>query len=373
MLSKKKKILFSSYSLQVGGIETALVSLTNYLSDLGYEITIVLEKKCGILLNELNKNIEVIEYSPSYNRVYGKFINAVKRIQFISKYKNKFDASFAYATYCKMAGVTAGIASKNCNLWVHSSYLDIFNNNADKYKAYFENLNVNRFRKIIFVSNKSKNEFERIMGSVNTVLCNNIIDYKKIIELSNEPIDNFSVLDDFNNTDIFKFLYVGRIVEDSKKVSRLVECTEILKKENMKFNIFVIGDGKDLENLMQLAREKEVEEYITFLGQKSNPYPYFRKADALLLVSENEGYPVVYNEAKILGLPIITTNVSDSRTEIDKKFGVVCEQDINSIVAAMKSYIKKGKESICSELDKFDCEKYNAEIAEKIKDIIGKE
>lgn len=373
MLSKKKKILFSAYSLEVGGIETALVSLTNYLSDLGYDITICLEKKCGILLKELNENIEVIEYSPSYNKVFGKCINALKRIQFISKYKNKFDASFAYATYCKMAGFTADVASENCNLWVHSSYLDIFNNNADEYKAYFESLNVDKFKKIIFVSNKSKNEYEKIMETTNTVLCNNIIDYKKIIDLSNEEIDNYMELDEFNNTDIFKFLYVGRITEDSKKVSRLVECAEALKQENLKFNIFVIGDGKDLESLMQLAREKEVEAYITFLGQKSNPYPYFKKADALLLVSENEGYPVVFNEAKILGLPIITTDVSDSKAEIDKKYGVVCEQDINSIVAAMKSYIKKGKESICSKLDKFDCEKYNAEIAEKIKDIIGKE
>ena len=53
-----KKLLFSAYSLDLGGIETALVTLTNYLVKKDYEITIVLEKKEGIFLNKLDKKIE---------------------------------------------------------------------------------------------------------------------------------------------------------------------------------------------------------------------------------------------------------------------------------------------------------------------------
>ena len=41
-----KKILFSAYSLNIGGIETALVNLINYLVDQEkYDITLALEKK----------------------------------------------------------------------------------------------------------------------------------------------------------------------------------------------------------------------------------------------------------------------------------------------------------------------------------------
>ena len=56
-----KKLLFSAYSLDLGGIETALVTLTNYLVKKDYEITIVLEKKEGIFLNKLDKKIKVLE------------------------------------------------------------------------------------------------------------------------------------------------------------------------------------------------------------------------------------------------------------------------------------------------------------------------
>jgi len=59
-----KKILFAAYSLDVGGIETALINLLKEICN-DYEITLVLEKKEGIFLKELPENINVIEYRKS--------------------------------------------------------------------------------------------------------------------------------------------------------------------------------------------------------------------------------------------------------------------------------------------------------------------
>ena len=58
-----KKILFSAYSLDVGGIETALVTLLKYLVK-DYDITLVLEKKQGMFLEDLPKEIKIITYTP---------------------------------------------------------------------------------------------------------------------------------------------------------------------------------------------------------------------------------------------------------------------------------------------------------------------
>ena len=63
-----KKLLFSAYSLDVGGIETALVTLLNELAKKQYEITLVLEKKQGIFLEDIDNKINIIEYSPSNNK-----------------------------------------------------------------------------------------------------------------------------------------------------------------------------------------------------------------------------------------------------------------------------------------------------------------
>lgn len=150
-----KKILFSAVSLDVGGIETALVTLMNYLAQKNkYEITLILEKKEGIFLKRLNNNIKVLEYTPNDNKIVPirKLINLIKQNIFKIKYKNKFDFSCAYATYSKPASFVARSASKNSCLWVHSEYMQMFGNNKEKYIKFFNEVKAKEFKNIVFVS-----------------------------------------------------------------------------------------------------------------------------------------------------------------------------------------------------------------------------
>ena len=95
-----KRILFSAYSLDYGGIETALVTLIQHLST-EYDITLVLERKQGIFLNKIPSNVKIIEYKASSNKItlIRKISNFFKQQKFKIKYKNKFDFSASYATY----------------------------------------------------------------------------------------------------------------------------------------------------------------------------------------------------------------------------------------------------------------------------------
>ena len=109
-----KKLLFSAYSLEIGGIEKALVTLLNKLQEKGYEITLVLEKKEGIFLEEVNPQISIITYTPNNNKniIKRKIINLIKQLKFIIKYKNKFDFSASFATYSNSGAFVARTASK---------------------------------------------------------------------------------------------------------------------------------------------------------------------------------------------------------------------------------------------------------------------
>ena len=57
-----KKILFAAYSLDYGGVETALITLLNYLSKEDYDITLCLERKQGVFLDRHKNN-----YIPTCN------------------------------------------------------------------------------------------------------------------------------------------------------------------------------------------------------------------------------------------------------------------------------------------------------------------
>ena len=114
-----------------------------------------------------------------------------------------------------------------------------------------------------------------------------------------------------------------------------------------------------------MVKNKKLEDNITFLGQKKNPYPYYKISDCVVLTSEYEGYPVVFIESMILKKPIITTNVSDYE-QIEKGYGIVTTKNVDDIYKAMKNFIQNGYE-LKSE---FNYHKFNEEILGIIEKLI---
>ena len=344
-----KKLLFAAYSLDLGGIEKALVTLVNKLQEKEYEITIVLEKKQGIFLEELNKNIQIIEYRPSENKnkLKRKITNLFKRIKFIREYKNKFDFSACFATYSNVAAFVARTASKNSALWGHADYTTLYQNNIKEVKQFFQEKKYQKFKHIIFVSQEGKNAFIKIFPKMEerTIVCNNLIEYKKIKELAEESVDWKK---DKNKV---TFVNVGRHEERQKKLTRLIRAAKKLKENKQQFQILLIGDGPDHQKYQKMVEKEKLEDVISFLGKKKNPYPY-------------EGYPVVFLESFILNRPIITTKVSDYK-EVENQYGIVTEKNEKSIYEAMKTFIEKG----FTMQTKFDANQYNEEIIKKLEQI----
>lgn len=354
-----KKLLFAAYSLDLGGIEKALVTLVNKLQEKEYEITIVLEKKQGIFLNEINPKINIIEYNPSESKniIKRKISNLYKRIKFLIKYKNKFDFSACFATYSLPSSFVSRIASNNSYLWGHADYLSLFHNNKEEMKRFFQKRKYNKFKKVVFVSEEGKRSFINLFPEMKekTLVCNNLIDYKKILQGANEKID-------YKKTkNVTTFINVGRHEERQKKLSRLIKAASLLKKDGLNFEILFIGDGPETEKYKKEVKKQNLEENIIFLGRKENPYPYFKIADCVILTSDYEGYPVVFLESFVLNKPIITTKVSDYE-EVENKFGYVTKKQAKDIYEKMKLFINNGFEI----KEKFDCEKYNNNIIEKI-------
>lgn len=356
-----KKLLFAAYDMNLGGIETALLTLLNYLADKEYNLTLVLEKKQGIFLKDLDGKINVIEYTPSACKfgLLRRLINAIKRMKFIIEYKNKFDFSASFATYSKMASFTARTASKNCALWGHADYLELFKQNKDEMRDFFESIQYDKFKNIILVSKKACKTFIEVFPQMKNkvVFCNNLINYKKIQNMSKEETDY--------KKDKYTFINVGRHDETQKKLTRIIEAAEMLKEDNLDFEILFVGEGKDTKEYKKLVNRSGLRDNVEFLGVKKNPYPYIKLADAVILTSDYEGYPVVFLEALILNKPIITTDVADARDDINDKFGKVVQKDENDIYMVMKEFITKGYEI----KEQFNPEEYNSDIIKKLESI----
>ena len=355
-----KNILFSAYSLNVGGIETALITLLKKIH-IKYNITLVLEKKEGMFLKDIPEDIKNKTYEPSKkkNKKKKKTINFLKQQKFKLKYKNKFDFSACFATYSYPASFVARTASKNSCLWVHNDYLNFYDQDVKKYKEFFYQLKIQEFKKIVFVSENDKNVFIKHFKEYKErcVTCNNLINYQAIQQKAKEKISDFE-----KKENLVTFIHIGRHDEKQKKLSRIIQATKRLNQEGYKFRVILIGEG---ENTAQYKEQAKEVPNIEFLGAKKNPYPYLNQSDCFILSSDFEGYPVVFIESMILGKPIITTEVSDSKTEIKDKFGIVVEKSEEGIYQGMKQYLEYG-----FNMKPFDPEEYNQNILKKLEEII---
>ncbi len=341
---RKKKLLFCSNTMDIGGIEKSLINLLDNIDYNKYEVDLILEEKKGLLLKYINNNVNVYEYRVSKNKniLIRKFINLFKRIKYILFNYNKYDFSCCYATYSLPNNFLARVSSKNSSIYVHSNYFDAFNKDKDKFKSFFNIRHINNFRKIIFVSNEMMDDFTKIYSEYKDkcIVINNFVDYKNIIKLSKEKID---ISIDKNKK---VFVFVGRIDNSSKNLVRLVNMFIKLKKDNENIELLIVGDGNDYMMINKLIDDNNAS-YIKMLGNKDNPYPYINRADYVILTSDYEGFPVIYNEAIVLNKEIITTiNASDDYISIPNSYGFLVSKDIDTMVKEINDIINNNYSNI---------------------------
>lgn len=335
-----KKILFCSYDLNIGGIENALINLLNKLNYEKYDVTLILEKKEGIFLDKLNKNVKVIEYRVSENKniIARKLKNFIKRVFWIIKNYNKYDFSCCYATYSMPSNFQSYYASKNNCLFIHSDYTNIYHEEYEL-RNFFDIRRINKFRKIVFVSNESRDRlltyYPRIKDK--SLVINNLVNNNEIEILSKEKINTKKCKDKL-------FVFVGRLEEHSKKITRMINVFKKLDNAEL----WIIGDGQDKKLYIDMIENVS---NIKMLGAKKNPYPYIKKSDYVIITSDYEGFPVVYNEAIVLNKKIITTiDVSDEYISIDGRFGYLVSKDENEMYKQIVK-ILKDDDLKCEEVD----------------------
>lgn len=337
MQMSKTKIIFFAYNLEVGGIETALVTLLKKLDKTKYDITLVLEEKKGVLLDELPSQIHLQEYrvSNSKNILLRKIINFTKRIRWSLKNKNKYRFSCCYATQSIPGSVLARIASSNHSFYVHSSYQYVYPI-KEEYCQFFNERGISKFKHIFFVSNEARIYFETLyptlVGRAKTL--GNLVNPSMILKKSIVPIQMKK-----NDNDIL-FVFVGRFDEASKRISRLILLIESLKKKDYPVKCWLVGTGPDEKEIKHQIFEKSLEDTILLCGLQLNPYPYMKQADYLILTSEYEGFPMIYLEGVILQKKIITTmDVSDDLISIPNRFGYIISKKVEQMVPQVEQII----------------------------------
>lgn len=76
-----------------------------------------------------------------------------------------------------------------------------------------------------------------------------------------------------------------------------------------RFKLFLVGDGKDMEKMKNLAEGMKLMNRVYFAGRKQHAYKYLPYYDIYALPSRSEGFPLALLEAACMGSTIVCSNL----------------------------------------------------------------
>lgn len=363
----KKKILFVIPSLRIGGAEKSLVNLLSELDDKTYEVEVLLLTPIGELMDLLPKHIKLLapdknfilfsqslilsvftffikgKWALAYYRICFALLNRREKNPAICEQKSwkylkhffkplptRYHAVIGYLEKTSTYFVRDKVQSKNKIAWIHTDL------EMAKLDLRLEHENLLHFNHIVTVSEtlvgKLKNIYPDLKDKITSI--ENIISQKVLEKLANEkPPLPYS-------KEYFNIIYVGRIAKE-KGLFNAIEAINILLKKGHKIKWYVIGWG-DQEILLKLkADELKIGDNIHFLGAMSNPYPYLKNADAFILPSFFEGKSIALEEAKLLAKPIVVTNFTTAKSQINhQQNGLIAKMNPESIAENLEVLIQ---------------------------------
>ncbi len=325
----KKKLLIFGYTLTMGGAEKALVDMLNYL--IPYcDIDLYLLEKTGSLMDSVPDEVNVYQMKKNiFQYIFFRFIPFYRK-HVINKIANRKDYGYVFGYMEGRCGTWVSDIKKTVKkyAWIHNDVFkfDIGIKDLEVKKSY-SNLD-----KVICVSKESKENFCKKYGiSRNKVsVIYNYINEEEILKKSTA----FSVTK--NKT---TFVNVAKM-RDQKRQDRLVKAAKYLKEKGYDFEIWLIGDGPNLEKIKDMVYNYRLDDVVKIMGLQTNPYPYIKNADYFVLSSYMEGYGIVIKEALLLKKRIITTDVVGPREILeDGKYGIIIPNEDEAVSLALEDVL----------------------------------
>ena len=383
---KKLKTLIVIDNLHVGGVATSLYNFLVYATRyFDVDLFVFNEQSVdsarlpdGVNVLKIPKKLKILGMGQSEIKKYS-LRYALKRAFYVGltrltsgqfarsilfltvKRLKKYDLAIAYAQDNAWKSLSKGcidfvvkkVDAKKKMAFIHCDYSNFGGYNKK------QEIMLSRLDYINCVSESCKKSFIDKFPTLQSkcIVIENFIDYKKIVELSNEYETEFAN-DDY-------FVSACRL-SSVKGLDRTIGVLGELNKEraiNCKW--VIVGEGPEKENLEVLIDKCGLKNIVFLVGEKENPYPYIKGARAFLLPSYNEAAPMVYGESAALGVPIVSTDTCSAAELVkDRNIGIVVDNN--------EAGIKRGLNDIIGgtvELHRINVEEINKIAESQLKNL----
>lgn len=386
----KKKLVFISEALWVGGIETALVNLLNSLDYEKYDITCLVVRnytdmakqitdKCRLLIADRDSTVSFAK-PYKYKRLYHlteepqnasklrraiwkllRFLLRALEMRLYSKYIAECLGSEKFDTAVIFSDRTAEIATRAVNA---DRFIMFYHHGAMR-REYHDSYGYKNCEKIIAVSDALAEKLRKYRPEYagKIIAVNNLPDVNGIREKAKSETEI-----QFDESK-FNLVSCGRIAAEKGMDMAADAVAELISSGKKDLAWYVVGGGPEETLLKAKIRELGIEQYVCMLGMQANPYPYIAKADLYVQPSRFESFGLTILEAMILGRAVLATETDGAKALIENGVnGMLCPIDSASIADSISDLMNDidKLEEYKSAVVKCDFEEKNAEIIEQL-------
>ena len=363
-----KNILFYNGQLFMGGIERVAIS---YLQGLSREkdlaVTLVLKEnnlERDVFLRDVPKNIKIEYIKPQKiiefrNKAYTKRKNPFWKILylFMLNYErrymknwlknyfknNKIDVTIDFDM---SLGKYLDVVNSKKIGWIHFS---LIGKKKNKGKAIRYQKRLKKYDKIVAICDEMKEE-AKILFDIPSEKLKRLYNPFDIEKVQRAAMD-FSEISEEDKKYLEKeyMIAVSRLVK-GKGREDLIDIYYELKKKGVKEKLYVLGEGKEKQNLQNKIDELKLKEDVFLLGQRKNPYPWMKNAKVFLHTSYGEGLPTVFLESMICGTPVIAYDCPTGPKDIlgKNEYGILVktgdkEGFTEEVIEFLENFDKKDK------------------------------
>ncbi|MGL5965513.1 MAG: glycosyltransferase [Fusobacteriaceae bacterium] len=372
----KKKILFYTSGIGLGGVEKVLLEILKALDKEKFDIKVAFQYgdenlyeneipnsvnfRYMLSKKEVEKTLKTREKKTLWNKI--KYSFRLKKEKDIIK-KNYLDYSkdrdividFKSGDFSKL--VFKNKKAKKI-IWFHTSITKL--NRYKKRKNLIKNL-LEKADKVVCICEEMKeellDEFQNISKNINVIY--NGLDFQTILKKSIYK-DSLNEIENNLITENY-ILMVARLEEKMKDFNTLIKAFEKVLKIKKDLKLYLVGDGPDKEKIQNKINDLKLTEKVLLLGRKDNPYVWMKNAELIVHSSLYEGLPTVLLEGLVLKKKIVSTNFKTGASEIldNGRLGkIVPIGDADKMANAIIKLLENGKE-LEKELNKETLDKFN--------------
>lgn len=342
-----KELLIVNNNMKVGGVQKSLCNLLWSLDPTKYHVTLLLFSKTGAYLDELPDHVRVVEETGPF-RLFGlsqseyRGMDAVKRT--------------CLALICRFFGRDAAVRLMRKRQPVVSGYdcAVSFLNNGPKEVLYggaqdFVLHCTEAERKVLFLHSDYERSGSHYPANDKAVAQFDIIAAcsegcrRAFVAALPDQADHCIAVRNCHRYDVIRTMAEAEVTPYSpdavhavtvarmtprKGVDRAIRAVATARRAGYPLVLHIVGDGPQRSNLQQLTEELSMTDAVIFHGEVNNPYPYIRQADFMLLTSYHEAAPMVIEEARCLGVPILSTEIISTKEMVtEAQAGWVCDNN----------------------------------------------